>query len=123
MSGTGSNRTRFETLALAPVNLKVGLLPNVDVQLVLEPYVHTRQRLLASNLTSTASRFGAFATATEPAFVLLNGFLKHEGCPSNGSFTFDRSVAPGLHEIAIRGRDRGGQAYLDAKVEVVVPPT
>ncbi len=61
-----------------------------------------------------------FATG-EPVF--LSGFLRHEGCPDNGSFIFNRSAAPGLHEIAIRGRDRGGQAYLDAKVEVVVPPT
>lgn len=68
---------------------------------------------------------GAEITAfvDSPPGSLLDGFLQHEGCPSNGSFTFVRSVGSGLHEIAIRGRDRGGQAYLDARVEVVVPPS
>lgn len=86
VSGTGSNRTRFETLALAPVNLKVGLLPNVDVQLVLEPFVHTRQRLLASNLTSTASRFGAITGR-----VKVNVWATTAGRPRSASCHSSRS--------------------------------
>ncbi len=58
VSGTGSGRTRFESLAIAPINMKVGLVRNVDLQLVLETYVRNRSRVLASQLTSTNSQFG-----------------------------------------------------------------
>lgn len=36
-----NNETGAETLSLLPVNFKVGLLNNVDLQLLLTPYIHT----------------------------------------------------------------------------------
>ena len=47
-----------------------------------------------------------------------NGFHLHEGCAgTNGPNPFVVNLAtPGVHTIAIRGRDRGGQAYLDVQV-------
>lgn len=59
VAGTGSARTRYESLAIAPVNVKVGLLHDVDFQLVLETYVRDRQRLLTGTTGSTSSQFGA----------------------------------------------------------------
>ena len=49
-----------------------------------------------------------------------NGFFTHEGCPAEpgaGPNPFVvNNLAAGVHQIAIRGRDRGGQAYLDVQV-------
>ena len=49
--------TRSEVWNVAPVNLKLGLLDNVDLQIVLENYVEVRTRD-ASGLTERASGFG-----------------------------------------------------------------
>ncbi|MEZ4587797.1 MAG: hypothetical protein R2909_15525 [Gemmatimonadales bacterium] len=48
----------------------------------------------------------------------LDGYLRHEGCPSYDSFVFRLTVGAGVHELALRGRDRGSQAFLDATVSV-----
>lgn len=38
----GRTGTRVETLGIAPINVKAGLLNNVDVQLLIDPYIHVR---------------------------------------------------------------------------------
>lgn len=47
----------LDEFAILPSNLKVGLLNNVDLQFVLEPYVH--QRFRAGDLEESADGFGA----------------------------------------------------------------
>src|SRR4026208_2067688 len=39
---SGGGDTRTDAYAIAPVNLKIGLLNNVDLQVVLETYNHVR---------------------------------------------------------------------------------
>ena len=58
VSGVGSARTRTESLALAPVNMKVGLLHNLDIQLVVETFVRDRERVLTANTAASSSRVG-----------------------------------------------------------------
>ena len=44
------------------LNLKAGLLNNVDIQFVLEPYVTVRQKDLQTDDADTVSGFGEFQT-------------------------------------------------------------
>ena len=53
---------RTETWNVAPVNLKVGVLNNVDVQFILDDYLHTRTVDHAAGTTTTQSGFGDFTT-------------------------------------------------------------
>ena len=48
--------------SIAPVNLKVGLLNNVDLQFVLDTYVHSRAEDHIARTATTASGFGDFTT-------------------------------------------------------------
>ena len=55
--------------------------------------------------------------ATSPSFD-ANGFAIHDGCPSQGSLTFDVSgLNPGSNLLVIEAHDRGTSSYLDVKVE------
>lgn len=42
----------------------------------------------------------------------------HDGCSTPDSFVIPVPTTPGSHVLAIRGIDRGGEAYLDARVTV-----
>src|ERR1700722_7216425 len=53
---------RTETWNVAPVNLKVGVLNNVDVQFILDDYLHVRTVTPALSRTTTQSGFGDFTT-------------------------------------------------------------
>jgi hypothetical protein len=53
---------RTETWNVAPVNLKVGLLNRVDLQVILDNYVNTRTKDSASGTTERASGFGDITT-------------------------------------------------------------
>ena len=54
-----------------------------------------------------------------PAPVFLDGAVVHEGCAQLDSFTFTKlNVPAGPHLLAIRGVDRGGSTYLDARVSL-----
>ena len=44
--------------SLAPLNLKLGLLNNLDLQLVIEPYLHVRTESLTSGQVTTQAGFG-----------------------------------------------------------------
>ena len=55
------DRSKHETVndfALAPINLKVGILNNVDLQIVVEPYNFQRTKDRDTGRTSRASGFG-----------------------------------------------------------------
>jgi hypothetical protein len=53
---------RKETWNVAPVNFKVGVLNNVDVQFILDDYLHTRAVNHVAGTTTTQSGFGDFTT-------------------------------------------------------------
>jgi hypothetical protein len=55
---------------------------------------------------------------TSPAFDPTSGFVKHEGCATQDSFLVQLTVAGGSHVLAIRARDRGTAAYVDARLSV-----
>jgi hypothetical protein len=52
------DRVTTRSLAVAPVLMKFGVLNNVDVQIGLEPYTHTRTRDRAAGDTEVAGCFG-----------------------------------------------------------------
>lgn len=59
-SGGGNVRTR--DLAVAPVNLKVGLLNNADLQLVVDPYVQSKTEDRVAGTSDKVSGFGDITT-------------------------------------------------------------
>lgn len=46
------------------------------------------------------------------------GFVSHEGCATQDSFTFPANANGGTHILAIRAKDRGTAAYVDTRVGV-----
>jgi hypothetical protein len=59
---SGGGDTRTDLLAVAPVNLKIGLLNNLDFQVVLESYNHGRVSDHAAGTVQTMSGFGDVTT-------------------------------------------------------------
>jgi len=57
-----ANGVRTETWNVAPVNLKVGVLNNVDVQFILDDYLHARTVDPVAGTATTQSGFGDFTT-------------------------------------------------------------
>lgn len=53
---------------------------------------------------------------TSPAFDPASGFVTHEGCATQDSFLVPVSLSGGTHLMAIRARDRGTAAYVDARL-------
>lgn len=53
---------RSKNLAVAPANLKVGLLNNVDLQILFDPYVRSKTEDRIANARTDASGFGDIAT-------------------------------------------------------------
>ena len=49
---------RFEALAIAPINIKAGLLNNLDVHLVLQPYISLREHNMAARVVNESRGFG-----------------------------------------------------------------
>lgn len=49
---------RAEELAIAPVNLKVGLLANMDLQVIIQPYVSVREHNVTGRVVSENRGFG-----------------------------------------------------------------
>src|SRR5687768_11367404 len=49
---------RAEALAIAPMNLKVGLMNNVDLQLIVQPYVSLREHNVAARVVQQNRGFG-----------------------------------------------------------------
>ncbi len=64
-----------------------------------------------TNITNTAETNG------DPVTPGADGFVAHEGCPEQGSFTFTASgLDPGVNLIVIQARDRGRSTYVDVEV-------
>ncbi|HKQ37543.1 MAG TPA: transporter [Verrucomicrobiae bacterium] len=53
---------RSEALAIAPINLKAGLLNNVDLQFILQPYISLREHNVAARVVDEHRGFGDVIT-------------------------------------------------------------
>ncbi len=57
-------------------------------------------------------------------YDISEGLLLHSGCPSRDSFVItvpDNFLNVGANLLAIRGRDFGGESYLDAQITADIP--
>ncbi len=61
-TGDDTDGVHTEAWNVAPVNLKVGVLNNVDVQFVLDDYLYVRTADHVAGTTTTQSGFGDFTT-------------------------------------------------------------
>jgi hypothetical protein len=59
---SAGNDLRTRTLAIAPINLKVGLTPNVDLQVVVDTYNRVRVADRVANTVNRQSGFGDITT-------------------------------------------------------------
>ncbi|MBL9219389.1 MAG: transporter [Opitutaceae bacterium] len=59
---SGGGNVRISELAVAPFNLKVGLLNQVDLQFIFDPYLKSRVEDRVANRSSKASGFGDLTT-------------------------------------------------------------
>lgn len=94
--------TRTDAFAVMPLNLKAGLLPNVDLQVILETYHHVRIHDRAANTVDRHAGFGDVTTRLKvnlwgndggrTAFALMP-FVKF---PSNQDGLGNSSVEGGL---------------------------
>lgn len=65
---SGGRDVRSEVWGVAPLNLKVGLLNNVDLQVVLDPYVRVRVTDRVSHTVDKGSGFGDLQTRLKVNF-------------------------------------------------------
>jgi hypothetical protein len=114
---------RTETWNVAPVNLKVGVLNNVDVQIILDDYLHVRTVNPVAGTAATQSGFGDFTTRVkinlwgndggETAFGVMP-FVKF---PTNTDHLGNDAVEGGLiFPLAVKlpaGWDMGLQTEVD----------
>ncbi|MFN8651878.1 MAG: hypothetical protein U0133_08275 [Gemmatimonadales bacterium] len=65
---------------------------------------------------------GTDITASAGSASLVDGFQRHEGCATRGSFTFlvpnSLLVPGGSNLVAVRARDRGRTSYVDVEVRL-----
>ena len=114
---------RTETWNVAPVNLKVGVLNNVDVQFVLDDYLNARTENRVAGTTTTQSGFGDFTTRVKinlwgndggPTAFGVMPFVKF---PTNTDHLGNDAVEGGLiFPLAVKlpaGWDMGLQTEVD----------
>jgi hypothetical protein len=114
---------RTEAWNIAPVNLKVGVLNNVDVQFILDDYLHVRTVDHVAGTTTTQSGFGDFTTRLKinlwgndggPTAFGVMPFVKF---PANTDHLGNDAVEGGLiFPLAIKlpaGWDMGLQTEVD----------
>jgi hypothetical protein len=65
---SGGRDVRTTLWSVAPLNLKVGLLDHVDLQFVLDTYMHSRVEELATGKVASASGFGDLQTRLKVNF-------------------------------------------------------
>jgi hypothetical protein len=99
---SGGNDVETESYSIGPVNLKIGLLNNVDLQLVLQTYSHVRVKDRNSGTVRVMQGFGDIATRLKvnlwgndggPTALSLMPFVKF---PSNQDNLGNDSVEGGL---------------------------
>jgi len=92
---------RTEERSIAPVNLKLGLLNNVDLQFVLDPYSYSRVNDRAAGSVATAAGFGDTTTR-----VKINLWGNDGGRTAFGAMPFVKWPLP-VSELR-NGRTEGG---------------
>ena len=96
--------TRTRQYAIAPVNLKVGLLHNVDLQFLLDSYLYSRVEERRTKTAEKASGFGDFVSR------LKINFWGNDGGPT--AFGMIPFVKWPLPESGLRnGRTEGGVIF------------
>jgi hypothetical protein len=99
---SGRSDTRTDAYAIAPVNLKVGLLNNVDFQLLLDTYSHVRVKDRAAGTVEKHSGFGDVTTRLKlnlwgndggPTALAMMPFVKF---PSNQDDLGNNAVEGGI---------------------------
>ncbi len=120
--GTASNECPINANVVTPwaVNTdilvrKQFLVPASATRVKISVAIDNDVKVYLDGVEITASALNGYET-------LRDGYQPHDGCASSAGFIFNQAAAPGLHEVAVRGRDRGGVAYLDVKVEVAPTP-
>lgn len=102
-SGGGDVRTR--DLSIAPLNLKVGLRPNMDLQLMVDPYVSSKVEDRAVPGSTRASGFGDITTR------LKINFWGNDGGPT--AFAAMPFIKWPLSASAVRnGETEGGIIFI-----------
>ena len=106
LNATFDDRTGIRTreYLLAPVNLKVGVLNNVDLQVLLDSYVHSRIETRRTQRTEKASGLGDLVTR-----VKINFWGNDGGPTALGLMPFVKWPLP---ESSLRnGRTEGGVIF------------
>jgi hypothetical protein len=70
---SGGADTRADAWAVGPVNLKVGLFNDVDLQVILEPWIHLRTEDRIAGITTHQSGFGDITVRLKKNFVGNDG--------------------------------------------------
>lgn len=102
---SGGRDVRTREVSVAPFNLKVGLLPNVDLQLMVDPYVNTKNTDRSLPASSRAAGFGEITTR------LKVNFWGNDGGPT--AFAAMPFVKWPLSASAVRnGETEGGIIFI-----------
>ena len=100
----GGGDTRTTTWGVAPLNLKLGLFNNVDVQLVVDTYVHSRVENWLNGSVTRTSGFGDLQTRLKMNFWGNDG-----GKTAFGIMPFLKWPLP--HSNLRNGRTEGGVIF------------
>jgi hypothetical protein len=99
---TERSNTRAESVGIAPINLKLGLLNNLDLQVILEPYTSIRAHDLSTGVVEKRRGFGDMIVRTKlnlwgndagPTALALMPFIK---LPTNQDDLGNNSVEGGI---------------------------
>jgi len=120
---SGGGDTRADAFAVAPVNLKIGLLNNVDFQVILETYNYVRVNNHAAGTVQKMSGFGDVTTRLKMNFwgndggTTAFGMLTFVKVPSNQDHLGNNAVEGGvIFPLAVqlpRGWDMGAMTEVD----------
>jgi hypothetical protein len=120
---SGGGDTRTEAFAVAPVNLKIGLLNTVDFQVILETYNYVRVNDHASGTVQTMSGFGDVTARLKINFwgndsgQTAFGVIPFVKLPSNQDHLGNNAVEGGvIFPLAVqlpRGWDMGAMTEVD----------
>ena len=93
---------RFEALAIAPINIKAGVLNNLDVQLILQPYISLRDHNVAARVVNEERGFGDLISRVKLNFwgndsgPTAFGVMPYIKLPTNTDHVGNNSVEGGV---------------------------
>jgi hypothetical protein len=97
---SGSRNVKFEAYSVGSLNLKAGLLNNVDLQLIVDSYVHERVEDRVASTRDSASGFGDVQTRLK-----INLWGNDEGTTAFGIMPFVKfpTAGSGLGNDSVEG--------------------